>query len=150
MEQNLTSAVTTAPIDSSWTDRAVAVLPPMLLTAWTFLVWIGRIRNVMIDDELSGSGRAARLVLAFAFVGLALAVTVFLVRFVAMARVRGYSVVRQLGVALAVFGIAVWSIRAIGILLDSYGIGFKVVHTLLALATIGLGAHVLRWTAATR
>lgn len=150
MQQSLTSELTTAPLDSSWTERARAVAPAVALAAWTLFVWIGRVRNIVADDSLSGSGLGLRLALALPFVILAAALTVTLLRFVSFARARGYRLSRQIATALAAFGIVVWLIRGSDILLESHEVGFKIVHTVLAVTTIGLGAHVLRWVAGTR
>lgn len=137
-------------MDSSWTERARAVGPAVALAAWTLFVWIGRVRNIVADDSLSGSGLAIRLALALTFVILAAALAVALLRFVSFARARGYRHSRQIATVLAGFGIVVWLIRGSDILLDSHEVGFKIVHTVLAVITIGLGAQVLRWVAATR
>lgn len=140
----------TAPIDSSWIDRTKAVGPAVGLAAWTLVVWVGRVRNVIVDDELAGLDRAWRLALAVAFIVLATVVAAALVRFISLARASSYGVARRCAAALAWFGIVVWPIRALTILLDSYELGFKLVHTVLAVVTVGLGAMVLRWVAATR
>ena len=102
-----------------------------LLVAWTLLVWIGRIRNVLADDELSGGGRAWRLGAALLFVLLASAVFV--------ARRRSSAQAAGLLAGLVVWTIGWWSVRGIGILLDgSHDAGFKVVHTVLMIVSIAV------------
>jgi hypothetical protein len=44
--------------------------------AWTVLVWLGRVRNVVTADDLSGGSRAFRLILALLFVAAGAAVLV--------------------------------------------------------------------------
>lgn len=90
----------------------------MLLGAWTLVVWATRIRNA--------AGEVGPTLLASSFVVLALAVFV----------TRGAS--RPLR-ALAGWTVAVWAIRLVDIaLLSEHPAGFVVVHTVLALVSIGL------------
>ena len=42
-----------------------------LTVAWTAVVWVGRIRNVVGDDELTAGARTWRLVVAIVFLMLA-------------------------------------------------------------------------------
>jgi hypothetical protein len=122
---------------------------------WTLLVWFGRIRNIVADDELSGAGQAWRLLLAALFVGGAVDVLVRFWQSRGRIRVRptrdggGRVEVPRLLLRsvslLAVFTTVVWVIRGLTILFDDYDAGFKLVHTLLAVASIALG--VLAWWA---
>lgn len=145
-----TTMVITAPIDSSWADRVRAVAAALVLVVWTLFVWVGRVRNILVDDDLDGRSQLWRLALAFAFITLAVGLTAALVPFVCWGRARSYGRARQIARGLAWFGIVVWPIRAVTILLDTYDPAFKVVHTILAVVTVGLGVAVLRWIAATR
>ena len=106
-------------------------LPVLAFLAWTLFVWVGRIRNVFVDDDLSGVGFAWRLGAAVVFV--ALAVVVF------VARLRGSRRARLLLATLVVWTIGWWTVRGVGILLDpNHEVGFKVVHTVLMIVSIGL------------
>lgn len=147
---NNTTTVITAPIDSSWSDRAKAVAAPLALVAWTLFVWVGRVRNIIIDDDLDGISQLWRLALALSFITIAVGLMAALVPFVCWGRARSYGLARRAAAGLAWFGIIVWPIRAMTILVDSYDPGFKIVHTILAVVSVGLGAMVLRWVAATR
>ena len=112
---------------------------------WTFVVWVGRIRNVVDDDELTGGGRTVRLVLAAVFIVGAVVVAALLP---AAARRAGEGVerLRTAVDVVAAVTIAVWAVRGAGILLDEdHTAGFKAVHTALALASIGLA--LLAWRA---
>ena len=46
--------------------------------------------------------------------------------------------------AFAITGILWWLVRGVGTLAADFSVGFKIVHTVLALVTIGLGLLVLR------
>lgn len=105
----------------------------LTLLAWTVLVWGSRIRNVLADDDLDGTGQAVRIVMAVVFLALAAAVAV---------RWRQADRDRWLG-ALVVWTTGVWLVQGVGMLLDDHGVGFKVIHTILAVVSIGLA--VLAW-----
>jgi peptidoglycan/LPS O-acetylase OafA/YrhL len=106
-------------------------LPVLSFLGWTFLVWVSRIRNIIEDDKLTSGGQAWRLAAAGVFV--AFAVAVFTAR-----RRRSSRATLLLG-ALAVWTTGWWSIRGVGILLDdNHEAGFKVVHTILMIVSIGL------------
>ena len=102
-----------------------------LLLGWTLLVWVGRLRNILDDDGLSGAGRVWRLGAAVLFV--VFAVVVFLAR-----RRRSPRATALLG-GLVVWTVGWWTIRGVGILLDgNHATGFKVVHTVLMDVSIAL------------
>lgn len=117
---------------------------------WTLLVWLTRVRNIVLDDSLSGGARTLRLLLAVLFVGGAVEVLVRLWQNRDRIRIRRdgsgsgrASVPRVLlrSVALlAVLTIVVWLFRGVSILFADHGGGFKLVHTLLALGSIALAA----------
>jgi hypothetical protein len=98
--------------------RAVVVL-----VVWTVFVWAGRIRN-------GGS-----VLLAASFLVLAALVLVSLRR----RAWRPYTVG-----ALVVWTIAVWVIRTPMILVHDHPAGFKAVHTVLAVVSIGLAVWAER------
>lgn len=98
-------------------------LPLILLVVWTLLVWSSRIRNVLQDDDLSGFGTAWRLGAAALFLVLAVAAAV---------RTRPWLAV------LVAWTVGWWLVRGIGILVDDHDVGFKVVHTVLMVVSIGL------------
>ena len=108
-----------------------------LLLGWTFLVWISRIRNILEDDGLDGTGRAWRLGAAALFVVLAAVVLV--------ARMRRSPRATAVLAALVVWTIGWWAIRGIGILVDgNHDAGFKLVHTILMIVSIALAMWA--WT----
>ena len=114
----------------------------LAFAAWTVLVWVGRIDNVLGDPDLSTGGRAARLALALSFMVLGLAVAVLAVRGRPLDR-RG----RVLVAVAAGWTVAVWVVRGGQIALGDHSVGFVVVHLVLAVVSIGLalGAwHVTR------
>ena len=100
-----------------------------ILVVWTFLVWTSRVRNIMAADELSSTGRAIRVAIAVSFVTLAVGTAVGLIR---------KQLDRRWLTALVGWTILVWLVRGGGILLDDHEVGFKVVHTVLAVFSIGL------------
>lgn len=113
-----------------------------LLAAWTLLVWVGRLRNVAVDDDLSGWSFTWRLVVALGFTGVGLALAGLLLRH--RFSVSFESGPARLGVGLAVVGGAWWLVRGTGILLADHPLGFKVVHSVLALVTVLLSVNVWR------
>jgi hypothetical protein len=123
----------------------------LALAAWTLFVWGGRIRNVANDDQLSGWSLAWRFGLAAAFVVLALALLVAIVRHRAIlaGRRRGGPLppvppeVNRVAISLALAGSAVWLVRGVDIAAGDHSIGFKVVHLVLAVTTIALSCLVV-------
>jgi hypothetical protein len=105
------------------------------LVAWTFFVWTTRIGNIWRDADLDTSGKVGRTVLALSFTLLAVGVAVALWR---RARWTGKAVL-----TLAGWTIGVWIVRDVSILVADHDIGFKVVHTVLAVVSIALS--VLAW-----
>jgi hypothetical protein len=106
------------------------------LVAWTFLVWTTRIANIWRDADLDTGERWGRTLLALSFTLLAIAVAV------ALGRRLGRTAVVAVG-ALSAWTVTVWVVRGIGILAADHDLGFKVVHTVLALVSIVLA--VLAW-----
>ena len=91
--------------------------PVLLLAGWTGFVWAGRIRN-------GGSALLAAAFLALAAVGLWR---------------RGRWVT-----ALAACTVLVWAIRTPYILVHDHPVGFKVVHTVLAVISVALAISAER------
>jgi hypothetical protein len=108
-----------------------------LLAVWTLLVWAGRLRNAGAD--------AGAIALAAPFIVLAVAVLV------GLWRARPW--LRIAVTALAAWTTVVWVVRGTLIWTHDHSIGFKVVHTVLAVVSIGLAAvaqrHVQRQRQAT-
>ncbi len=108
--------------------------------AWTAFVWVGRIRNAVSDPELVGADKAGPLLLA---ASLLVPAIVLAVAWVGSWRARRTLDRRAavLLVVLAVWTTALWIVRAVDIAaFGDWGIGFVVVHTVLAVVSIGLAA----------
>jgi hypothetical protein len=106
------------------------------LVVWTFFVWTTRIGNIWRDADLDTGGKVGRTVLALSFTLLAVAVVVALWR---RARWTGKAVL-----TLAGWTIGVWLVRDASILLGDHEVGFKVVHTVLAVVSIALSVFAWR------
>ncbi len=108
----------------------------LALVAWTFFVWTTRIGNIWRDADLDTGEKIGRTGLALSFTLLAVAVVVALWR--------GSERTRLVAVgALAAWSTAVWVVRDVSILVADHEVGFKVVHTVLAVVSIVLSA--LAW-----
>ena len=111
-----------------------------LTLAWTAIVWVGRIRNVVGDDELTAGAQTSQIVVALIFLMLgALVATVPL----------GLWHRRPLGstrlVAMfCLWTIVFWTVRGGGMVFGDHEVGFKVVHTVLALVSIALAGALYR------
>jgi hypothetical protein len=103
---------------------------PAALAAWTVSVWGTRIRNIARDG-----GSRLSLVVALALVVLAVGVAVSLVR---------AGEPRWAVPALAAATVATWAVRTPQILLGDHSAAFRVVHTVLALVSVGLAVVALR------
>jgi hypothetical protein len=113
----------------------------LTLVAWTFFVWTTRIGNIWRDADLDTGEKVGRTGLALSFTLLALAVVGALWRGSARTRLVAVG-------ALAAWSTAVWIVRDARILLADHEVGFKVVHTVLAVVSIVLS--VLAWREARR
>ena len=113
----------------------------LALVAWTFFVWTTRIANIWRDEALELGEKVGRTGLALSFTLLALAVVVTLWR-----RVERASFVAVGG--LAAWSVVVWVVRDARILAADHDVGFKLVHTVLAVVSIALAA--LAWREARR
>lgn len=111
-----------------------AHLAVYVFVAWTEIVWIGRIRNVMATD-----GWTARdLLLPLLFVALGLGVVAVIVAptppWVFAAAVRGAAAV----------SVGVWLVRLGFIVVHDHPGAFKAVHVVLAAVSAGLAAWAVR------
>lgn len=113
----------------------------LALVAWTFFVWTTRIANIWRDEALDTGEKVGRTGLALSFTLLAIAVVVTLWRRLPQASLLAVG-------ALAAWSVAVWVVRDVRILFTDHEIGFKVVHTVLAVVSIALAA--LAWREARR
>lgn len=121
---------TVAPMD---TRRLRAAL---VLSGWTVLVWTTRIRNIWTDDSLSTSGQLWRTAIAVVFTAFA-AVTIgewVRARRTGVVAARAATWIR----AFAAWTVVVWLIRGVQIGVADHGAAFKIVHTALAVVSIGL------------
>ncbi len=111
------------------------------LSSWTLFAWTNRVRNVLDDESLVGWSRQWRLGVAVGFCVVALIGLGLL----AWERRRAVSPLTKRFFALfALLGIGWWGVRGVSTLFGEFSIGFKIVHSVLALVTIGLGVLVLR------
>lgn len=104
--------------------------PAVIVAAWTLLVWVGRIRNIWADEDLSSAEQRWRTALAVVM-GVGAVGILAAVRkggSTTIAAVRGFAVLTTL----------VWGVRGTQILLGDWEAGFKVVHSVLAVGSIAL------------
>jgi hypothetical protein len=113
----------------------------LALVAWTFFVWTTRIGNIWRDADLDTGEKVGRTGLALSFTLLALAVVGALWRGSARTRLVAVG-------ALAAWSTGVWIVRDARILVADHEVGFKVVHTVLAVVSIVLS--ILAWREARR
>jgi hypothetical protein len=106
--------------------RSIARRPLLVMVIWTLVIWVSRVRNIWADDELSAGGQVARTVVALLFVGLALAALRW----------------REVVMPFCVWTIGYWAVRSVQIIAKDHELGFTVVHTVLALISIGLAVWV--------
>jgi hypothetical protein len=107
----------------------------LALVVWTFLVWTTRIGNILRDEDLDTAGRVGRTALALAFTAMAITLLFGVVRQAPWLR----RAVEVVALATVVF----WVVQGLGILVRDHELGFKVVHTILAVGSIVLAA--LAW-----
>jgi hypothetical protein len=106
------------------------------LAIWTLGIWAGRLRNIVMDDDLSDAGRVFALGIAVGFVLLALALVLTLI-----GQRSGQRTIVDLLVGA---GILRWTMRGPLVLAsDEWSTGFKVVHTVLWITTVVVS--VLAW-----
>ena len=106
------------------------------LAAWTLFVWGQRVVNIAGDDELDTGQMVSGLVVAALFVVLGVSVAICLKR--------GGGRCRPLVDVLVIAGVLRWTLRTPIVLASAeWSAGFKVVHTVLWIVTVGLG--VMAW-----
>ena len=116
--------------------------PTIALVAWSLFVWVGRVRNVLADDGLDAEGRNLRLALALSFVVPAAVLAIAIA--VDFRRRLTSSAPAWLAAAFAVWTVLVWFIRGSDIAFDgSYDIGFRLVHSVLAVVSFIVAGWVL-------
>ena len=98
--------------------------------AWNAAIWLLRIRNIVLADELSLGARLLWMVPALVF-GLGGLVCL-------VAWWSGGSVPIRLLVAVASATILYWPVRTLLILLGGHTVGFVVVHLVLAAVSVAL------------
>lgn len=116
--------------------RPVALRPTLVLSVVTVLIWTTRIRNIWTDDSLTTAGQLGRTSLSLSFTLFA-AGGLWLcwdARRSGTARSWTPAFVR----AFAAWTTVVWGVRAVQIATAGHEVGFVVVHTLLAIASIAL------------
>jgi uncharacterized membrane protein len=96
----------------------------LVLPLWTLFVWVGRIRNILDGDESKAGVIVPVVLVVLALVAL-------------IDRRRGLTL-------LSVATVAVWAVRVPLVLLRDHSTGFKVVHVVLALVSIGFAALSMR------
>lgn len=111
--------------------------PALVLSVWTVVVWTTRIRNIWTDESLSTAAQVGRTALAVVFTVFAAVTIGAWIK----GRRDGGSVIpcTRLWIrAFAVWTVGVWAVRAVQIGLADHGTAFKVVHTVLAVVSVGL------------
>lgn len=112
------------------------------LIVWTFFVWVGRLRNIIVDEAAFEWSEAWRPLLVATFIGMAVIATVLLFLLLRASTERfdrQHRWYRRSIMVLAGFGIVVWLVRGPDIAFGEHSVGFIVVHSVLAVVTIGLG-----------
>ncbi|MCC6436330.1 MAG: hypothetical protein IT196_14945 [Acidimicrobiales bacterium] len=98
--------------------------------AWNAAIWLTRIRNIAQDESLDAAGKAMWLVPAVVFgVGGVVALAAWWKGNPALARPLA-------AVILAV--LLYWPIRTVFILFDGRSFGFRMVHVVLSVVSVGL------------
>ncbi len=107
-----------------------------VVVGWTLFSWSTRLRNIVGDDSLTGGPRGFALLVA----------AVFLIGAIALPLVARFRPARLSTYASVAGGVtaAWWAMRLVTNLLGDGSVGFKVVHTVLAVTSIGLGLLVMR------
>lgn len=108
-----------------------------VFVAWTLVIWIGRLRNIWDDQDLDTAGQVGRSLLALSFVVGAVLVAV------GAARLSPATAVKVMG-AVGAWTAGVWAVRSAAILAGEWSLGFKVVHSVLAVVSVCLAAAAFR------
>ena len=102
----------------------------LLAAGWTAFVWLTRVSNAVRDDDLGVAATVGALAVAVSFLALAVVVVV--------AAVRRRDLLFRAVLALTVWTVAVWAVRMVDIAGSDHGIGFVVVHLLLAVVSVAV------------
>ena len=111
------------------------------LCGWTFFVWGNRISNAWSSTTESTSAKVSSTVLAASFLVFAVGGIVILVRSWTVP-LTNWATNFLLG--FAGWTVLVWCVRIVAIVLADHELGFKVVHAVLGLISIGLAVGVAR------
>ncbi len=108
--------------------------------AWSALIWLTRVRNILQDDSLDAGGKVMWLVPALVFgVGGVVALAAWW---------RGIPALARPLAAVLLLTMLYWPIRTVFILFDGRSAAFRAVHVVLAVVSVGLalaaGARLLR------
>lgn len=114
--------------------------PLAALCAWTVFLWGNRISNAWGGDETT-SAKVISTLLAASFLLFAIGGLVVLVR--SWSAPLGQAAANFL-LVFAGWTVVVWTVRIVGIAISDHGVGFKVVHAVLGLISIGLAIGAVR------
>jgi hypothetical protein len=109
--------------------------------AWTLFVWVGRIRNVWADATLDTAGKVGSSALAASFVVFAALTLVWAVK---QRRSGLPACTLYLVGPFAAWTAGVWVVRSAAIWVHDHPVGFKLLHTVLAAASIALAALAVK------
>lgn len=98
--------------------------------AWSALIWLTRVRNILQDDALDAAGKAMWLVPALVF-GLGGVVAL-------VAWWRGVPALARPLAAVLLLTVLYWPIRTVFILFDGRSMMFRLVHVVLSVVSVGL------------
>jgi hypothetical protein len=110
------------------------------LAAWTVFLWGQRLANAWSGDE-STAAKLTSTALAVVFFAFVVAAATILVRFRRTPLDRPGAAVLM---AFALWTTGVWTVRVVLMSLADHSVGFKVVHAVLGLISIGLALVVAR------
>ena len=136
----MSTAITLTPL-----RLARAASPLILLAGWTLFVWVGRIRNILADESLTGAAFAIRMGTAVVFTAAGAVLAVALAWYIRTRHPFALPLITWIGVGLSVVGALFWAVRGTTIAFGDYDLGFKVVHSVLAVVTIAIGILVVKW-----
>ncbi len=109
-----------------------------IVIAWTLFMWTTRTRLIFTEDNLSAADIVLRIAPVFLFVALAL-VLLYSVR-------TGRPGLAPTVTAIAAWTTIYWLVRVTLISFHDHPIGFKIVHVVLAVISIGTAAWAWRQT----
>lgn len=110
-----------------------------IVIAWTLFMWATRTRLIFTERDLSAGDIVLRIAPVFLFVALAL-VLLYSVR-------TGRPALAPTVTAIAAWTTLYWLVRVTLISFHDHSIGFKIVHVVLAVISIGTAAWAWRQTA---